>query len=102
MQRFYQVVHARVKDGHQDAMLELRPRFVRAMQAAFPGLLDAHLVRLQDGTWLDIVSWASPQDAARAMAGHAAVPEGIEMDAHIAEILDVHQGDAVDHSARVA
>lgn len=101
MRPFYQVVHARVLDGHEQAMLELRPRFIAAMRAAVPGLIDAHLIRLDDGTWLDIVSWRSREAAAAVDDGHAVVPEAIEMGRHIAEIVAMHQGEAVEHPVSV-
>lgn len=79
-----QDVRARAKEGHEEAMLELRPRFVNAMREAFPALL------------------VSPEAARGIEDGHAFVPEAIEMDGHVAEVLAMDQGEAVDHPAPVA
>jgi hypothetical protein len=46
MRRFHRVIHARVGDGHETAMLALRPRFVEGLKHALPGLLGTPLLRL--------------------------------------------------------
>jgi hypothetical protein len=90
---YYEVVHSRVRAGAEEKMLALRPRFVAAMRAAVPGLLDARLVRLKDGTWLDIVRWDSRASAEAGAAAHEGVPEAAEMAGHVIEIIDFMQGD---------
>jgi hypothetical protein len=56
-------------------MLALRPKFVAAMRRAVPGLVDARLVRLDDGTWLDIVRWEWRAAADDEAATHQHLPE---------------------------
>jgi hypothetical protein len=96
MSGFYEVVHSRLHPGADDAMLSLRPRFVAAMRAAVSGLRDARLVRLDDGTWLDIVEWESRDAAEAGAAAHASVPEAAQMAGHISEILAMHQGESAE------
>lgn len=96
MPGFFEVVNARLQPGGEEAMLALRPRFVAAMKAAAPGLLDARLVKLDDGTWLDIVEWDSREAAAAGIAAHHSVPEAVEMGQHIREVLAIHQGAAAE------
>lgn len=93
MAGFYEVVHSRVSPGAEDAMLALRPRFIAAMRRAVPGLLDARLVRLDDGSWLDIVRWESRAAAEAGAAVHQQVPEAAEMAGHLTEILALWQGE---------
>ena len=97
MADYYQVVHARVRAEDEDAMLAKRPAFVSAMKRAVPGLIDARLVKLDDGTWLDIVRWQSRESAEEAVAAHGRVPEAGEMDALVTEVVGFQQGHAVEH-----
>lgn len=55
----YEVVHSRLRDGAEADMLSLRPAMIHAVRDRCPGMLDAQLVHLDDGTWLDIVTWDS-------------------------------------------
>lgn len=77
-------------------MLALRPAFVDAVRRAVPGLFDARLVRLDDGTWLDIVEWESREAAEAGAAAHRTLPEAAEMGEYINEIVAMHQGAAAE------
>jgi hypothetical protein len=96
MADYVQVVHARVHPEDEEAMLAKRPAFVGAMKRAVPGLIDANLVKLEDGTWLDIVRWESRESAEEAPAAHGQVAEAQEMDALVAEVMEFKQGYAVE------
>jgi Antibiotic biosynthesis monooxygenase len=95
---YMEIVHARIRPGAESDMLALRPDFVAAMRRAVPGLVDARLVRLEDGTWLDVVTWASQADAKAAVAAHEQVPEAAQMGTYITEILGIQQGVVVEPS----
>lgn len=97
MSGFVQVVHSRVHAGSEQAMLQLRPQFVRAMRQAVPGLREARLVRLDDGTWLDIVEWESRTAADAAGAAHSQVPDAVQIAAHIDSVIAIVQGDVGPH-----
>ncbi len=73
-------------------MLRLRPAFVAAVKAHYPELLDATLVRLDDGTWLDIVRWKTRRSAEEAAAEAGHIPEAAAMMALIDEMISHHQG----------
>ena len=73
-------------------MLGLRPRMIAAMTARFPELLDARLVKLDDGTWMDVVRWSSRDAAERAAAAAGDEPEARAMMELIEEILSFDHG----------
>jgi hypothetical protein len=50
MPEFYDVVHARVRDGAEEEMLSRRPALEAGVRQKLPGLLDIRLARLDDGT----------------------------------------------------
>lgn len=97
MSRFYQIVHSRLKENARDQMLRSRPGFLAAMRSHLPGLVDAALIELEDGTWLDIVRWESPEAAVLGAQAHSAVPEAADMGNLIAEVIEVFQGPDMDH-----
>jgi hypothetical protein len=94
MSEYYQVIHSRVSD--REAMLALRPEFISAARALLPGLIDARLIELDDGTWLDIVRWSSASAAEEGGRRHADIPEAAEMGRLIAEVTAIYQGVDVD------
>jgi hypothetical protein len=79
MPEFYDVVHARVRDGVEEEMLSRRPALEAGVKEKLPGLLDIRLVRLDDGTYLDILRWQSREAADAAMERFAEVPEAGEI-----------------------
>ena len=52
----------RVTADQRDALLASRPDMLRDFAADRAGFIDARLVELPDGEWLDIVRWRSPAD----------------------------------------
>jgi antibiotic biosynthesis monooxygenase (ABM) superfamily enzyme len=55
-------VHMTVKAGSEDEFVRLRAD-VEDVLAGEDGFISAELVRLEDGTWLDLIHWASDADA---------------------------------------
>ena len=51
-----------VAADQRDALLASRPEMLRDFVADRAGFIDARLVELPDGEWLDIVRWRSPDD----------------------------------------
>ena len=88
----YEVVHSRLKPDAEDEMFRLRPAFVAAVKTRYPDLLDATLVRLDDGTWLDIVRWKTRRSAEDAAAEAAEILEAAAMMGLIEEMISHHQG----------
>lgn len=65
---------------------------IDAVRSRCPGMLDAKLVRLDDGTWMDIVTWDSREAAERAAAQFAAIPEVAAMSALLEDVLSFQHG----------
>ncbi|AHX26538.1 hypothetical protein DEDE109153_14950 [Deinococcus deserti] len=75
-----------VHPGAEAAFLSGRDAAMRALSKRFPGLLDATLVRLSSGEYLDSVRWASHDEAQHAMEGAMALPEVAAWFIHISEV----------------
>jgi hypothetical protein len=88
----YEVVRSRVRPGAEEDMLRLRPRMISAVRERFPELLDARLVQLDDGSWLDLVQWTSREAAERAAASMAEIPEAAAMGELLDEIVSFEHG----------
>lgn len=71
MAEYLQVWRARVPEGNVERLLDIRPAAIAEAQALCPELLGADLVRLEDGTWLDVLRWSAPDGEERLMQ-HAA------------------------------
>jgi len=67
-------VQLTVKQGAEQEFVQLRPVVERAL-ATMPGFRDAELVRLEDGSWLDLVHWDSRDAATAAAQKIAQLPE---------------------------
>jgi heme-degrading monooxygenase HmoA len=96
MPEFYDVVHAKVRDGAEEEMLRRRPALEAGVREKLPGLLDIHLIRLDDGTYLDVLRWESRAAADAAIERFAEVPEAGE----IHDLLS--GGDLAHHRGEVA
>jgi hypothetical protein len=79
-------------------LLEIRPAAIAQARAACPLLVRADLVRLDDRTWLDILTWSEPGGADRLMAVAGGLPLVGQMHALIAEVVSVDTGELA-HSA---
>ena len=67
MTEYLQVWRARVSEGSVERLLVLRPGAIAEAQRLCPELLAADLVRLDDGTWLDVLRWSCPDGEERLM-----------------------------------
>jgi heme-degrading monooxygenase HmoA len=79
MPEFYDVVHAKVREGAEEEMLARRPALEEGVRKKLPGLLEIKLVRLEDGTYLDVLRWESREAADAAIELFATVPEAGEV-----------------------
>jgi hypothetical protein len=93
MAEFYDVVHAKVREGVEEEMLARRPALEEGVRNKLPGLLDIKLVRLEDGTYLDVLRWESREAADAAIDLFAIVPEAGEIHGFLAEDLAHHRGE---------
>ena len=92
MSVIYEVVRSRVRAGAEEEMLQLRPRMIEAVRSRFPELLDARLVQMDDGSWLDIVQWTSREAAERAAVSIPEVPEAAAMMGLVEEVVSFEHG----------
>lgn len=67
MGEYLQVWRARVPEDNVEQLLELRPVAIAEAQRLCPELLGAELVRLGDGTWLDVLRWSTADGEERLM-----------------------------------
>jgi heme-degrading monooxygenase HmoA len=95
MPEFHEIVHARIRDGVEEEMLSRRPALEAAVRQKLPGLLDIRLVRLDDGTYLDVLRWESRAAADAAIEMFSKVPEAGEIHGFLAEDLAHYRGEAV-------
>jgi heme-degrading monooxygenase HmoA len=79
MSEFYDIVHAKVRDGADAEMIRRRPALEAGAREKLPGLLDIHLLRLDDGTYIDLLRWESREAADAAIEKFPKVPEAGEI-----------------------
>jgi hypothetical protein len=89
------VWRARVPEGNVERLLEIRPAAIAEAQDLCPKLLGADLVRLEDGTWLDVLRWSAPDGEERLMQ-HAAKLDAVgKMHALLEDAEQVGRGEVV-------
>ncbi|MCW2913714.1 MAG: hypothetical protein JWN52_1782 [Actinomycetia bacterium] len=64
-----------VQPADVELMLARRTDLITSVRAAYPGLTEARLARLDDQTWIDTWRWDSAATAQAALAGAPALPE---------------------------
>jgi hypothetical protein len=64
-----------VEPPDDEELLTRRAALLSAVRAAFPGLTEARLARLDETTWVDTWRWDSAESAQAALAGAPAFPE---------------------------
>ena len=67
MREYLQVWRAQVPDDKVERLLEVRPAAIAEAKQLCPELLSAELVRLEDGSWLDVLRWSEPDGEERLM-----------------------------------
>jgi heme-degrading monooxygenase HmoA len=60
-------------------MIRRRPALEAGVREKLPGLLDIQLLRLEDGTYMDLLRWESREAADAAIKRFASVPEAGEI-----------------------
>jgi hypothetical protein len=67
MAEFLHIWRAPVPEDDVERLLEVRPAAIAEAQGVCPELLGADLVRLEDGTWLDVLRWSCADGEERLM-----------------------------------
>ncbi|HEX2040206.1 MAG TPA: hypothetical protein VHF47_10790 [Acidimicrobiales bacterium] len=100
MPEYLQVWRARVPEEHVERLLAIRPQAIAEAQRLCPELLSAELVRLGDGTWLDVLRWSAPDGEERLME-HAARFEALHsMHDLLEDAEQVGRGEIVEPAVR--
>ena len=68
MTEFLQVWRAKVAEDDVERLLAVRSEAIAEAQRLCPELQGADLVRVGDGTWLDVLTWSSADGEERLMA----------------------------------
>ena len=81
----FELASFRVAPESEAALVEERPAMIAALRRAFPGALGAWLTKQDDGSWLDIILWASHEEAEDAAHRINDVPEATAWFRHITD-----------------
>jgi hypothetical protein len=95
-----EIYRVKIEPADVDRLIEIRAAAVAEFQEQVPELLQADLVRLDDGAWLDILTWSEPVDAERIAKAAECTPTSAEMHGSIADVLGHDQGELVHSSGR--
>lgn len=96
MATFVELTRFRVAPDKTEALLAARPRMLSDFSVDREGFLNARLVRLPEGEWLDIVEWRSPEDFAASRAKGGNLPGIAAFFAAIDELVSDEQGELID------
>ena len=84
----------RVDPSRTGDLLAARAAMLTDFRADRTGFLDAQLVQLPGGEWLDVVHWESPEDFAASRAKGANRPGIAAFFATISELISSEEGTA--------
>ncbi|MER5649759.1 antibiotic biosynthesis monooxygenase [Streptosporangium sp. NPDC002524] len=87
-----EITRFRVSPERATDLLAARDGMIADFRADRDGFLDAKLVRLPDGEWLDIVEWRSPADFAASRAKGGNLPGIQAFFALIDELVSTEEG----------
>jgi hypothetical protein len=68
MSQYVQVWKAKVAESEVEQLLAVRPAAIEEAKRLCPALLRAELVRADDGTWLDVLTWSAADGEEQLMA----------------------------------
>ena len=88
MSEVLEVVRFSVKPEEREAFLAERDGAIEALRDQFPGLLGATLAEYEDGTWLDVLTWASAEEAEAAATAIESVEPLARWASHIDEVVE--------------
>jgi hypothetical protein len=99
MGEYLQVFRARVPEASVATLLEIRPAAIAEAQRLCPELLGAQLVRVTDGTWLDVLTWSLPDGEQRLLERAAEFDAITKMHALLVEVEEPLRGEIIHTSA---
>jgi heme-degrading monooxygenase HmoA len=93
---FIDIVHAKAREGSEEEMISRRPALEAGVKEKLPGLLEIRLIRLDDGTYIDLLRWESREAADAAVEKFADIPEAGEIHSFLSGgDLAHHRGEIV-------
>lgn len=95
MQEALEIARFTVKPDAEEQFLAEREQVIAHLRRHFSGLIDARLVKLENGEYLDLVRWASREQALLAAEGAMKVPEIAAWFAHIAEVRGMDHAEVI-------
>ena len=95
MDEYVQVWRAKVADGRVEQLLAVRPAAIAEAKRLCPELVRADLVRVGDGTWLDVLTWSVSDGEERLMARAAEFKELHAMHDLLEDAEPVGRGEVV-------
>jgi hypothetical protein len=95
-----QIFRARIPQQSVAALLEIRPTAIAEAQRLCPDLLEAQLVRLDDGTWLDVLTWSRPDGERRLLKRAAEFDAITKMHDLLADVEEPLRGEIIHTSSR--
>ena len=98
MSAIVDIFHARVRPEETTRLLQVRGKAINALRAQCPGLRRAELVRLDDGTWVDVLVWDDTAAAEEAVRHFASIPALAEMH-EICGVPTAYERGTLEHSA---
>lgn len=90
----------RVPPDRAQELLDARPGMIEAFRTDRHGFLGAHLVRIDDEQWLDIVWWDAAEDLDASQAKGGNLPAVQAFFAPISELLSSERGALLDATAQ--
>jgi hypothetical protein len=79
MPEFYDVAHAKARDGAEEELASRLPALHAGVREELPGLLEITLLRLDDGSYIHLLRWESREAADAAIPKFGEVPEAGEI-----------------------
>ncbi|MDP9416403.1 MAG: hypothetical protein M3P48_00855 [Actinomycetota bacterium] len=99
MSYFVQVFRAKIDPANVQRLRQIRPRAIAEAQRACPALVRAELVRLDEETWLDVLTWSAPDGDQQLMArAHGLAALG-EMHGLVRDVVAVDKGELLTSTA---
>jgi heme-degrading monooxygenase HmoA len=97
MPEFYDVAHAKVREGAEEALVGRLPALHAGVRKQLPGLLEITLLRIDDGSYMHVLRWESREAADAAIEKFAEVPEAQEIhDLLSGGELGMYRGDVLE------
>ncbi len=93
----FELARYTIDPSRTDELVERWHQAVAAIRARFPGLLEANLVRIDDGTWMDVWRWETHEEALAAAEAAPSVPEAARLFELITTPPSMEHGDIVAH-----